>query len=166
MAGLIGKGVMEKSKRAIEKSYKKTRNELQGLPFENMKDKKKAEEKITLDNWKRLSSFKSFKELLERPEFEELRNEFRAGFMCGYSENVKSEIETSDGDDSILKVYKASLGIQVIINEKKPADSELVAQLAKSLTDSFGLLYYRVCGLIPIESSMTDYNSLKNLTSK
>jgi hypothetical protein len=156
---------MEKSKKATEKSYKKTRNELQGLPFENMKDKKKAEEKIILDNWKRLSSFKSFKELLERPEFEELRNEFKAGFMCGYSENVKSEVETPDGDDSILKVYKASLGIQIIINEKKPADAELVAQLAKSLTDSFGLLYYKVCGLLPIENSGNSNNPLKNLTS-
>jgi hypothetical protein len=157
---------MEKSKKATEKSYKKTRNELQGLPFESMKDKKKAEEKIILDNWKRLSSFKSFKELLERPEFEDLRNEFKAGFMCGYSENIKNEVEATDGDDSILKVYKASLGIQVIINEKKPADAELVAQLAKSLTDSFGLLYYRVCGLIPTEDSISDNNSLKNLISK
>ncbi len=132
-----------------DKAYKKTREELQGLPFETIREKKKAEDEINMANWKRLASFKSFSELVSRPEFKDLHDEFKAGLMCGYSEGHSDVKKISDGDDSILKVYKASLGIQVIINEKKPADPVLVAQLAKSLTDSFGLLYYTVSGLIP-----------------
>lgn len=126
-----------------DKAYKKTREELQGLPFESIREKKKYEDEINLANWKRLTRFKSFRDLMERSEFKELRDEFEAGFMCGYGDS-----KTVHGDDSILKVYKASLGIQILVNEKKPADPALVAQLAKSLTDSFGLLYYTVGGLI------------------
>lgn len=130
-----------------DKAYKKTREELQGLPFETIREKKKVEDEINLANWKRLTSFKSFRDLMERSEFKDLRDEFEAGFMCGYA-GTKEDNKVSHGDDSILKVYKASVGIQILINEKKPADPVLVAQLAKSLTDSFGLLYYTVSGLV------------------
>lgn len=136
-----------KKQSEAEKPYQKTREELQGLPFETIREKKKVEDEINLANWKRLTGFKSFRELVSRPEFKELHDEFEAGLMCGYSSEEESK--NPHGDDSILKVYKASLGIQVVINEKKPADPVLVAQLAKSLTDSFGLLYYTVSGLIP-----------------
>ncbi|MBI2519483.1 MAG: hypothetical protein HYV97_03675 [Bdellovibrio sp.] len=149
-----------------DKAYKKTREELQGLPFEIIREKKKAEDEINMANWKRLSSFKSFRELVNRPEFKDLNDEFKAGFMCGYAENHQSTEKVPDGDDSILKVYKASLGIQVIINEKKPADPVLVAQLAKSLTDSFGLLYYTVSGLIPPGESVPTSEQLKKSVSE
>lgn len=140
-------------------SYKKTREELQGLPFETIREKKKIEDEINLANWKRLTGFKSFRELVSRPEFKELHDEFEAGLMCGYAN--ENDTENSYGDDSILKVYKASLGIQIKINEKKPADPVLVAQLAKSLTDSFGLLYYTASGLIPQSESKPSTDDIR-----
>lgn len=149
-----------------DKAYKKTREELQGLPFETIREKKKAEDEINMANWKRLTSFKSFRDLVSRAEFKDLHDEFKAGFMCGYAENHTGEGKISDGDDSILKVYKASLGIQVIINEKRPADPVLVAQLAKSLTDSFGLLYYTVSGLIPPGDSKPSADDLRKSLSR
>lgn len=140
-------------------AYQKTRDELQGLPFETIREKKKVEDEINLANWKRLAGFKSFRELVSRPEFQELHDEFEAGLMCGYAS--EEDPKSSHGDDSILKVYKASLGIQVKINEKKPADPILVAQLAKSLTDSFGLLYYTVSGLIPQGESKANIDDIR-----
>lgn len=147
-----------------EKAYQKTREELQGLPFETIREKKKVEDEINLANWKRLTSFKSFRDLMERPEFKDLHDEFEAGFMCGYADN--EENKSIHGDDSILKVYKASLGIQILVNEKRPADPILVAQLAKSLTDSFGLLYYTVGGLVSQGDSKSSFDDLKKSVSK
>lgn len=147
-----------------EKAYQKTREELQGLPFETIREKKKIEDEINLANWKRLTSFKSFRDLMKRAEFKELQDEFEAGFMCGYADN--EENKTKHGDDSILKVYKASLGIQILVNEKKPADPVLVAQLAKSLTDSFGLLYYTVGGLVSQGDSKSSLDELKKSVLK
>lgn len=156
--------LMKKKETETDKAYKKTREELQGLPFESIREKKRAEDEINLANWKRLTSFRSFRDLVARPEFKDLQDEFKAGLMCGYSEGHSDAERIGDGDDSILKVYKASVGIQVLINEKKPADPVLVAQLAKSLTDSFGLLYYSVSGLIsPNENKQSPDDLRKSL---
>lgn len=161
----ITEGYKMKKEIETDKAYKKTREELQGLPFETIREKKKIEDEINLANWKRLTGFKSFRELVSRPEFKDLHDEFEAGLMCGYA-NGTGETKNPYGDDSILKVYKASLGIQVIINEKKPADPALVAQLAKSLTDSFGILYYTVSGLIPHGENKPSVDDLKKSLSR
>ena len=155
-----------KKENESDKAYKKTREELHGLPLETIREKKKAEDEINLANWKRLTGFKSFRELVGRPEFKDLHDEFEAGLMCGYADGNSEGEKNSYGDDSILKVYKASLGIQVIINEKKPADPILVAQLAKSLTDSFGILYYTVSGLIPQGENKTLAEEMRKSDSR
>lgn len=69
----------DKKEPESNKAYQKTRDELQGLPFETIREKKKIEEEINLANWKRLTGFKSFRELVSRPEFKDLQNEFEAG---------------------------------------------------------------------------------------
>jgi hypothetical protein len=157
---------MKNETKTEEKAYQKTREELQGLPFESIREKKRAEEEINMLNWKRLASYKSFRELVDRPEFRELQDEFKAGLMCGYTDNLSGEdAKENGGDSSILKVFKASPGIQILINEKKPADPALVAQLAKSLTDSFGLLYYTVSGLISQTGNQSPADELNKSSS-
>jgi hypothetical protein len=138
---------MKKGKKA--EAYQKTRKELHGLPFKNMKEKRKAEDELILASWKRLASFKAFKAHLGREEFQEINEEFRTGIMCGYNDN-KSRKTNLTGDDRILRVFKAMpYGVQVLINEKKPADPQLIASLARALSDSFSDLFFcKIGGLI------------------
>lgn len=136
----------KKQSTAKDQSYKKTREELQGLPFETVREKKKAEDDIHLANWKRLTSYKSFQELIKRNEFDEIQQELSTGFICRYS-------DTNTPTDSIMRVHKAPIGIEVLIDHKKSISNELISSLAKGLSESFGTLYYSIGGLLQNEIS-------------
>lgn len=135
----------EKGKGADDKAYKKTREKLANTPFATVKELEAAEREIKLENWKRLATYRDFKSQLEGSENNSLKEDFETGILCGYADN--NELKTKGGDASILRVYKAKAGIQVKINEKKPADPKLVSSLASNMAHAFGALFYEVSGL-------------------
>ncbi len=125
--------------------YQKTRDKLSNTPFSTVKELEIAEHEIEVENWKRLATYRNFQKQLLVQENENLRKDFEVGILCGFA--TSEDIKINGGDAGLLRVYKASAGIQVKINENKPADPELVANLAANMAHSFGSLFYEVTGL-------------------
>ena len=127
------------------KSVKKTREKLANTPFSSVKEMESVERDINLKNWKRLATYRDFKNQLKNDSNIELRQDLETGVMCGYQDD--NDENPKSGDSSILRVYKAEAGIQVKINEKKPAEPRLISNLASGMVHSFGSLYYELSGL-------------------
>ena len=127
-------------------SAKQTKEKLKGLPFKSAKEMNTAQQEIALDNWKRLTRYTDFNSQINKQEFKEVKEEFETGFMCGYSPNGKVSPDDS-GDVQLLRVFKASRGVQIKIKEKKATDPQIVSKLASDMALAFGTLYYEVSGL-------------------
>ena len=154
------KAMAAKKKEDRDKTpYQKTREKLSGTPFSTVKELEAAEQEIKLENWKRLATYKDFQGQLENEGNESVKKDFETGILCGYANS--EDLKAGNGDASILRVFKASAGIQVKINEKKPADPKLVSSLASNMAHAFGALFYEVAGLkkpgpINTDSTATD----------
>lgn len=132
----------------VKKPYKKTREKLENTPFSTVKDMEMAEQAIRLENWRRLATYRDFKVQLEDESNHELKSDLETGVMCGY----KGGDENVCGDSSMLRVYKATHGIQVVINETKPADPSFLSSLAPGMVHAFGSLFYEMAGLKKVPS--------------
>ncbi len=147
MAGNKKKTPSTKNKKS---PYQKTREKLSNTPFNTVKELEAVDHEIGLENWKRLAIYRNFQKQLQGQENASLREDFEVGILCGFATN--KDIKINGGDASILRVYKASAGIQVKINENKPADPDLVASLAANMAHSFGSLFYEITGLKKISA--------------
>lgn len=136
----------------------KTRQRLDRLPFSRASEQKKASDKIRYKLWERLEYARIFRELLDKPEFQFLKEEFMAGVVVGYQ---------GQPDDYLAKIYSDGLGIKVVMNknllEEMPASSHAMLEVfIRSMSDSFSKSYYQMTGILSVDEESID-QSLKEL---
>lgn len=129
-------------------SAKQTKEKLKGLPFRSAKEMNKLQQEIALENWKRLTRYADFNNQVNKEEFKEVKEEFGTGFICGYSNQTNS---AKSGEAELLRVFKASRGVQIKIDENKASDPQMISKLASDMALAFGTLYYEVSGLKIVE---------------
>lgn len=135
----------------------KTRQRLDRLPFSRASEQKKASDKIRYKLWERLECARIFRELLDKPEFQFLREEFSAGVVVGYQGQP----------DYLARIYSDGIGIKVDMNkdllEELPTSSHAMLEVfIRSMSESFSKSYYQMNGILPVDQESID-QTLKQL---
>ncbi len=125
-----------------------TIEKLTGLPFENARELKEAQEELRLRVWRRLEEAKIIDELLQRGEYKFWSQEFKEGLTCSYGEK----------EENLVRVFSDGKGIKININralaESSSSSEELLGVLVKSMSESFATTYYKAKGILPITDSL------------
>ncbi len=143
-------------------SAKQTKDKLKGLPFKSAKEMNQVQKEIALENWRRLTRYADFNSQINKREFQEVKEEFETGFMCGYS--TPADNANPNEGTQLLRVYKANKGVQINIDEKKASDPEMVSKLASDMALAFGTLYYEVSGLKTNDESDVSFKRMAALS--
>lgn len=140
----------KKTKKSANKgrgAHSETRERLRNTPFDKADDLKKASHEIRVKTWEQLERARIFEELLKKPEYDFIQEEFKAGLKCKYG-NEKGHL---------VKVYSEGKGVEVDINKDLtkdiPQGSAFVETLIRSLGETFSKSYYQSKGIMPIEMS-------------
>lgn len=133
-----------RKKTSEEGGWNISRARLENTPFQKVSELKAAERAIKLETWNRIQAYKAFSKELTQERNSEVKQDFETGFVCIYAE--KGEASERKGE-TILSVYKAGLGFEIMIHETKPTSEAFVANLAGKMSYSFGTLFYEISGL-------------------
>lgn len=140
----MAKNSEKKGTRKENTTYKR----LEGLPFKFAAEAKEAEDKIRHQVWRRLTEAKAFDELIEKPEFANVKKELEAGLSYAYGVDGEKLLKVFSQGQGILVAISKSFSDSIGKNENKMFESML-----RAASDSFGDLYYRTKGLLPPRDS-------------
>ncbi len=133
---------MTKTQKREKFSSSKIKERLSQTPFKTIKELEAAEHKIALENWKRLATFRNFREQLCEKINEGTKKEFENGILCAIAGD-----EGYQGRPIVRVYYKPGQGFQTKIDPKALDDPRAIDNLAANLTYAFGSLFYEVYGL-------------------
>lgn len=121
-----------------------THEKLAGLPFKMATEMKKEQTDIHMNVWKRFEEAKFIYELSQKPEYKFWNEKFQKGITCSYGHEK----------EELVKIFADKKGaLQININEKNRNDvsaESLLEILIKTMSESFGDLYFRAIGVIPV----------------
>lgn len=119
-----------------------TRQKLEGLPFDTATARKKASDELRYKMWERLENARLFNELAQKPEYQFVLEEFRAGLSCNYG----------DKTSYLVKVFSEGVGVKIDINKELvndiPTSKTFVETLIRSMGDTFSKSYYQTKGIL------------------
>lgn len=122
-----------------------TRQKLEGLPFDTATARKKASDELRYKMWERLENARLFNELAQKPEYQFVLDEFRAGLACNYG----------DKTSYLVKVFSEGVGVKIDINKDLvndiPTSKTFVETLIRSMGDTFSKSYYQTKGILPAD---------------
>ena len=142
-------------------SNTETREMLKGTPFEKSSDLKKARHELKRKTWEQMEKARIFNEILQKPDYEFIKQEFAEGLRCRYGSDK----------EHLVKVFSEGTGVQIDINKELvkhvPHSGTFVETLIRSLGDTFSKSYYQAKGIIPTEHSLDDIvRSVQEVISK
>lgn len=134
----------KKRKTTPQSLVKESRERLKGTPFTKAEELKKASQELRKKTWEQLEKARIFNEIIEKPEYECVKKEFKEGLRCKYSD---------DDASNLIRVYSKGVGVEVDINKNLvkdiPHSGAFVETLIRSLGDTFLKSYYQAKGIIP-----------------
>ena len=145
------------------KSPKKNRTEerLRATPFEKVSHLDAELKSIRLAVWRQFSRAQAINELLTKPEFFFVREEWKAGLVSYFDEQAK---------EYIYKIFSEGLGLKLELNKNftqslGEQEIKFLESLVKSGIEGYGALYFRSKGLIG-NNDNTSSEEQKNFTQK
>lgn len=146
-----------RTKKTKSESKNVTHERLAGLPFNSARAWKEAQDAVHMQVWRRMEEAKIINEMVQRPEYEFWREEFKEGLVCGYGEK---------GDGNIVRVYSEGNGVKIAINSShadgNPSSDSVLGTLIQAMSESFATTYYRAKGFIPSVEVQTEDIRLKS----
>ncbi len=136
------------------------RQKLKNTPFSKMEDMKKASQEIQQKVWERVEEARVFNEIVEKPEYKFIKDEFKEGLKCKYG----------DADAHLVRVYSEGKGIEIDINPDLASEAaqsgSFVESLIRSTGETFSKSYYKSKGILPNELKLEDVISAMKKASK
>lgn len=139
----------KKTKKNLKKKTSKNdmtkRGNLKGTPFHKAEDLKKARQEIQHKVWEQVERARYFDEIIQKPEYQFIKDEFKAGLKCKYG----------DSQEHLVKVYSEGTGIEIDINPELAHEAvqsgAFVESLIRSAGDTFSKSVYKAKGILPNE---------------
>lgn len=125
----------------------KTREKLEGLPFKSVTQLNRMREHVHMSAWLRLENARLTKDLLNRPEYAFVKEEFEKGMAC---------CDGATEEKQIFRVYGSEKnGVVVDVNraliEKSPIPASSLGAMMEAISTTFTNVYYKARGLLPSE---------------
>lgn len=131
---------------ADHKSPKKntTQERLRATPFEDTHQLDQEEATIRKEIWRRLTESRVIDELLTKPEFKHVLEEWKAGLACNYGNDAKN---------NIYRIFSEGRGLTLQLNReftKSLGDNELklLEGVIRAGVTGYGTVYYNAKSLI------------------
>ena len=134
---------MPKTNDQLKPKKHTTDERLRATPFSNAEDLDKATKSIRQNVWERLTESKIINELLTKPEFKHILEEFKSGLICSQQDNPKEEI---------YKVFSEGKGLRLELNKNftkafGECEAKFIQGVVQSGVEGYGNLYFQVKGL-------------------
>lgn len=126
---------------------------LRATPFSSVAELDTEAKAIRLSVWRKFHEAQIIHELLSKPEYRFVQDEWREG--------LTAVLDEGDPTTQMYRIYSVGKGIQVKLNKSFTAtlgeqEVKFFEGVLRAGIDSFGTLYMRGKGLIPAERGSVD----------